>query len=164
MLFKTIAEIKNFLPIGAGNDLNRLKPHIENAENKFVKPLLGTAMYDELVEFYETEYPAEPTEVQEATLLLLTKVQHAVIHLAYFVGFDFLNVSVSDAGFQRIESERTKGLYKYQEDNLKSYFSEAGFNALDDVLVYIENNIAHFNEFKAGTKLDHPETKLSSNS
>lgn len=148
MLFKTIAEIKEFLPVGAGNDFGRLKPHIENAENKYVKPLLGVAMYEELQEFYDMEYPAEPTEVQEATKVLLTKVQHAVIHLAYFVGFDFLNVQVSDAGFQRVESERTKGLYKSQEDNLKRYFSSAGFNGLDDVLVYIEENIAHFNEFK----------------
>lgn len=148
MLFKTIAEIKTFLPIGAGNDFNRLKPHIENAENKYIKPLLGTAMYDELQEFYKIEYPAEPSEVQEATKELLGKVQHALIHLAYFSGFDFLNISISDAGFNRTESTTMKGLYKYQEDNIRKYFSDAGFNGLDDVLVFIEENIAHFGEFK----------------
>ena len=52
MLFQTISEIKEFLPISVGNDFNRLKPHIENAENKYIKPLLGSAMYDELQEFY----------------------------------------------------------------------------------------------------------------
>lgn len=148
MLFKTIGEIKAFLPVGAGNQFDRLKPHIENAENKFVKPLLGTAMYEELQEFYDTPYPELPTEVQEVTKELLTKVQHSVIHLAYFIGFDFLNINVSDTGFQRLESERTKGLFKYQENNLKKYFSEAGFNGLDDVLVFLEQNIEHFGEFK----------------
>jgi len=148
MLFTTIAEIKTILPIGVGNDFYRLKPHIENAENKYLKALLGTEMYDELQEFYDAEYPTEPTPVQEATKELLTKVQHAVIHLAYFVGFDFLNVSVSDMGFTRTESTTSKGLYKYQEGNLKKYFSESGFNSLDDVLVYLETNIAHFNEYK----------------
>lgn len=149
MLFKTITEIKVFLPIGAGNDFNRLKPHIANAENKYIKPLLGTAMYEELQEFYDADYPEEPTEVQEATKVLLEKVQHAIIHLAYFIGFDFLNVSVSDMGFHRDESQTTKGLYKYQEDNLRKYFSDSGFNGLDDVLVYLENNIQYFGEFKA---------------
>ncbi len=48
MLFKTISEIKSFLPIGAGNDFNRLMPHIENAENKYIKPLLSAALYDSL--------------------------------------------------------------------------------------------------------------------
>jgi hypothetical protein len=68
--------------------------------------------------------------------------------LAYFSGFDFLNVSVSDQGFQRIESERTKGLFHYQEENLKKYFGNAGFNGLDDVLVFLEENIELFHEFK----------------
>lgn len=149
MLFKNITEIKAFLPIGVGNDFNRLKPHIANAENKYIKPLLGTSMYDELQEFYDAEYPASPTEVQIATKELLEKVQHATIHLAYFVGFDFLNVSVSDMGFQRMESDKVKGLYKYQEDNLRRYFSDSGFNGLDDALVYIETNIVYFGEFKA---------------
>jgi hypothetical protein len=148
MLFSSVNEIKTILPIGAGNDFNRLKPHIENAENRYIKPLLGVPMYEELREFYETEYPQEPTEVQELTKKLLEKVQFATIHLAYFAGFDFLNATVSDAGFQRIETERTKGLYKYQEDAIKVFFSESGFNALDDVLVFLEENIELFHEFK----------------
>ncbi|NQU51639.1 MAG: hypothetical protein HQ522_03775 [Bacteroidetes bacterium] len=149
MLFKTIAEIKTFLPIGVGNDFNRLKPHIANAENKYIKSLLGDVMYDELEEFYDALPIAEPTEVQEAMQSLLEKVQHSLIHLAYFVGYDFLNISATDAGFQRLETEHKKGLYKYQEDNLKQYFSDAGFNSLDTILVFIENNIQHFSEFKA---------------
>lgn len=151
MLFKTINEIREFLPIGVGNDFNRLKPHIENAEIKYIKKLLGTSMYDELLEFYTDvmpTYPDTPTEVQEATKELLQKVQHSLIHLAYFIGFDFLNASISDAGFHRTESDRTKGLYKYQEDNLRQYFSDSGFNGLDNCLVFIEDNITHFNEFK----------------
>jgi hypothetical protein len=149
MLFANITEIKTFLPIGAGNDFNRLKPHIANAENKYLKPLLGNNLFDEMQEFYDTQYPLQPTEVQIATKTLLEKIQHALIHLAYFGGFDFLNTAVSDAGFQRTESENLKGLYKYQEDNLKKYFSDAGFNGLDDVLVFIEENISCFTEFKA---------------
>jgi len=151
MLFTTIDEIKTFLPIGAGNDFLKLKPHIQNAENKYLKVLLGTAMYDELQEFYETEYPATPSDVQIATKELLGKVQHAVIHLAYYLGFDFLNATVSAAGFQRTEGGNLKPLFKYQEDNLKGYFSDAGFDALDDVLVFLEENIEHFGEFKAET-------------
>jgi hypothetical protein len=148
MLFKTIKEIQEYLPIGVGNNFNVLKPHIANAELSFVKPLLGGALYEELTEFYDGMPYAEPTEVQEAMLELLGKVQHSLIHLAYYSGFDFLNVLVSDKGFSRIESEFTKGLYKYQEQNLKDYFKSAGFNGLDDVLIFIEGNIAHFGEFK----------------
>lgn len=67
MLFKTISEIKEFLPIGTGNDFNRLKPHIENAENKYIKPLLGIVLYDELQEFYD-DFPYD-----NPTLGIVTK-------------------------------------------------------------------------------------------
>jgi len=129
------------------NDFNRLKPHIENAENRYIKPLLGLPMYYSLQEFYEADYPQSPSDKEKLQKELLVKVQFATVHLAFFVGFDFLNISFTDAGFQRIETERTKGLFKYQEDSIKAYFSETGLNALDDVLVFLEVNIDSFEEF-----------------
>jgi len=151
MLFKDTDEISAILPIGVGNDFNRYKPHIENAEKRFIVPLIGADLYNDLVEFYGSEYPAEPNDTDKLNLELLGKTQFAIIHLAFFIGFDFLNINISDAGFQRIESEYTKGLYKYQEDSLKSFFSEAGFNALDDILVFLENNIASFEKYMNST-------------
>jgi hypothetical protein len=147
MFFQNVNEIKAILPIGVGNDFNRLKPHIENAENKYIRPLLGFDICEELRVFYETDYPQEPTEDEILRKELVQKIQFATIHLAFYTGFDFLNISVTDAGFQRIETERTKGLYKYQEDSLKTFFSETGYNALDDILVFLESNIASFENF-----------------
>jgi hypothetical protein len=147
MLLGSIEEIKKILPIGTGNDFNRLKPHLLNAETAYIKPLLGTEMYDELSEFYEN-YPYEdPNEAQLATEELLKKMQHAIIHLAYYVGFEFLNVSVTDMGFTRTESQTSKTLYRYQEDNLRDYFKTSGFNMLDEALLFMEENISNFTEF-----------------
>ncbi len=147
MLFQNVLEIKTILPIGVGNDFNRLKPHIANAENQFIKPLLGLDMYNALVTLYNTEQSETPTTDEILRRELLAKVQFASIHLAFHVGFDFLNISVTDAGFQRIETERTKGLYKYQEDAIKEFFAETGYNALDDILLFLEENISSFEEF-----------------
>jgi hypothetical protein len=147
MFFQNVNEIKAILPIGVGNDFNRLKPHIENAENKYIRPLLGLDICNEMQQHYEIEPPEVLTDEWIVRLELIKKIQFATIHLAFFLGFDFLNISVTDAGFQRIETERTKGLYKYQEDSLKTFFSTTGFNALDDILVYLENNIQLFENF-----------------
>ena len=147
MLFQNINEIKTILPIGVGNDFNRLKPHIENAENRYIKPLLGFDIYNQLSELYIIQESEEPDETEILHRELLGKVQFATIHLAFYVGFDFLNVSVTDAGFQRIETERTKGLFKYQEDAIKTFFSETGFNALDDILTFLDLNIEFFEQF-----------------
>ena len=147
MLFSNVNEIKAILPIGVGNDFNRLKPHIENAENRYIKPLLGLDIYHQLALLYGTEESQEPDETEIMHRELLGKVQFATIHLAFHLGFDFLNVSVTDAGFQRIETERTKGLYKYQEDAIKTFFAETGFNALDDILTFLDLNIEYFESF-----------------
>ncbi len=147
MLFQNVNEIKAILPIGVGNDFNRLKPHIENAENRYIKPLLGFDIYNQLSELYIIQESEEPDETEILHRELLGKVQFATIHLAFYIGFDFLNVSVTDAGFQRIETERTKGLFKYQEDAIKAFFSETGFNALDDILTFLDLNIEFFEQF-----------------
>jgi hypothetical protein len=147
MLLKTITEIKAILPIGVGNDFNRIKSHIENAENRYIKPLLGFEMYDALEALYKADESQTPTDDEKLRRELLGKIQFATIYLAFYIGFDFLNVSVTDAGFQRMETERTKGLYKYQEDAIKAFFAETGFNALDDVLTFLELNIDSFEEF-----------------
>lgn len=146
MLFSNVSEIKAILPIGVGNDFNRLKPHIENAENRYIKPLLGLDIYNALIVLYGTEQSQEPSDEEKIQRELLAKVQFATIHLSFFVGFDFLNISVTDAGFQRIETERTKGLYKYQEDAIKIFFSETGYNSLDEILTFLRLNIDAFED------------------
>lgn len=152
MLIKTNTEIKNFIPVSVAAEYDTLKPFITAAEADYIKTLLGASMYDELVEFYNSDnWPL--AEDAEAVLVamgeLLEKVQLALINLAYWVGFDELNSFISDNGFHRTESESMKGLYRYQEDSLRDSFKNKGFNALDSVLEYLEENIAHFEEFKA---------------
>jgi len=148
MLFATLKEIQEYIPVGAGNDFNRLKPHIVSAETKYIKSLIGYDMYDALLTFRQ-DYPyTNPDEVELATEKLLKKVQYATIHLAYFLGFDLLNISITDAGFHRTESANTKNLYKYQEDRIRNYFAESGFNELDSILLYLEENISYFGKYK----------------
>lgn len=152
MLLNSLSEIRQILPVGAGNDFLRLRPHMQNAETGFLLPLLGRGMIEELQEFYDDMPAGELTPVQLKMKTLMEKVQFAIVHLGYFTGFDFLSVSVSDMGFQRIESERSKSLYKYQEDNLRDYYRVAGFNALDDILCFLEENAGDFGEWRLSTE------------
>lgn len=141
-------EVRNYIAISSSMKFEHVEPHIDNAERDFIKPLLGDSLYAELQDFYDIMPVDNPTEVQIATKELLQLVQRSLIHLAYWIGFDFLNVEVSDSGFRRIESDKVKGLYRYQEENLRAYFKTNGFNGLDDALEFIDENIVSFNEFK----------------
>jgi hypothetical protein len=138
MLFKSTDEIKSFLAVGAGNDFMRLKPHIQNAETSFVKPILGTELFASLEEFYLDPESLDNQQKADYTDLLAA-VQRAIIHLTFWSGFQVLNATISDGGFKRTENEKVKSLFKYQEDELKEYFKQTGFNALDEVLELIES-------------------------
>ena len=141
MLFKTIDEIKTFLAVGAGTDFNRLKPHIQNAESAYLRPLLGPELFKELQDFYDnpTTEPMEGIKIQYRELLAL--VQRSLIHITYWSGFQVLNATISDGGFKRTENEKVKSLFKYQEVELKEYFKTTGFNGLDEILFYLELEI-----------------------
>ena len=140
-------EIRTFLSVSASSEFDIVAPHIANAERDYLVPVIGTGLYDRLTTFYNTEFPDGLGEAQEKTAQLLIFVQSAVIHIAYWIGFDVLNSVITDTGFKRTESTTVKGLYKYQEENLKNYLRTSGFNGLDTVLQYLEINLSDFEEF-----------------
>lgn len=175
MLLNNIDEVRCVLRVSPSTSYDLLATHIANAENAFLLPLLGPEMYSALLKYHsdpanhrytnpdlllvvkqEGSTPEQgeplPDEKTRAWSLVLWFSQHALLHLSYFLGFDALNAYISDAGFQRSEGERTKSLYKYQEDNLKRYFLDTGMNSLDQVLEYLERYNEHFSEFHTALK------------
>ncbi len=135
MLYKNIDEVKKYLPLSNAVEFERLKPHIVQIENEFIVPLMGEAQYEDINAFYNAN-------AETALFLNLFNVvraaQNAIIHLVYFRGYEVLNAYISDGGFKRVESDKVKSLFKYQEDNLKEYFKTCGFNALDIMLEKME--------------------------
>ena len=173
MLLRNIEEVKAVFRVSPAASYDLLATHLGNAENAFIVPLLGRKMYQELVNYhadpanfryddpnlnltFEQEGSGigsgsgsgdEETDREKAWALVLWFVQHAIVHLAYFSGFDALNAYISDSGFKRVEGEQTKSLFKYQEDRLKQYFLDGGMTSLDTVLEILEDNMAYFEAF-----------------
>lgn len=142
MFFNSIDEIREFLPISTGVEFSRLKPHLQMTEQNFIRPLLGIKLASEL-----DQVPGVQS-LSGAHSQLLSLIRSAEIHLVYWLGYDVLNAYISDGGFRRIETDKVKGLFKYQEDNLKEYFKLTGFNNLDICLEFIEENLADLPSFK----------------
>jgi len=156
MLFKAasnpkMAEIRKYIPVSAATSFDNISPFIQAAEVSYIIPLLGDAFYSQLLAFYTNPVtlPDGVTTGNHAKFdTLLEYVQRALINLTYYSGYDFMNTIMNDAGFHRQESDTEKGLYKYQEEAVKSTFRNNGFNALDTMLAYIEANITVFPHFK----------------
>ena len=149
MLINTTDEVRELLPVSTALEFSRLKPHLETTEQNFILPLLGTELFAVLDSFASGTTPAGPVSLPEILGTLLKQVRRAEIHLTYWMGYDILNAYISDGGFRRIETDKVKGLYKYQEDNLKDYFKVSGFNGLDTALEFIEANIESLPAFRS---------------
>lgn len=162
MLIQTVNDIKNVMQVSAATGFEKLAPHIGNAESMFIQSLLGEDMYAKMVEWYNnadvykinnpnfSPYtpPDDVPEGEYPYAVTLWYAQKAIINMAYHIGYDVLSVNISDAGFGRLESDRIKSLFKYQEDNLKKYFMNAGMDTIDQMLAYMERNLNGLPEFQ----------------
>jgi hypothetical protein len=149
-----LSEVQEILPVSVATDRVKLWPFIEQAERKYIFPLLESDLYDDLQKFYNDHdnWTSGSGDDQTKTAELVRLIRIAEMNLAYFIGFDVLNIITSASGFQRTgDTDNFKGLYKYQEENLRKYFENTGYNGLDDVLKYIEANIEHFPEWEHTT-------------
>ncbi|MEI7844707.1 MAG: DUF6712 family protein [Chloroflexota bacterium] len=148
-------EVRQFVPVSVSSDFNSLLPHIANAERDYLIPVIGREMYDQLQSFYDNgsvssdSSSSTSTESTKKIGELLLLAQSAVLHIAFWIGYDLINSYITDDGFKRVESEKVKSLFKYQDNSLKSYFRTNGFNGIDAILQYLEEDIDYFPKFKS---------------
>lgn len=159
MLFKPtlnlkMEEIRKYVPVSAATSFGNISAFIQSSEVNYIIPLIGMDLYAQVLAYYTkpATLPDGVTELNKSKFdTLIEYAQRALINLTYYSGFDFINTIMNDAGFHRQESDTEKGLYKYQEDAVKSGFRNNGFNALDTMLGYVESNITTFPHFKTST-------------
>lgn len=132
-------EFQRVIRSSAAVDYNSFEPILREAFDLFIRPVLGEAMADRLVREYREGEPDNR---------MVYLAQRANANLAVWYNFYELTVILSGSGIQKAETGEYKGLYKYQERQLRENYKEKGFNALDDLLAYLERG-------------DYPEYRLS---
>ena len=158
-----LAQVKAIVPATKSFDREKIWPFIEQAERKYVYPLLEQELYDDLQTFVNepNSWSGGSGEDATKTTELVRLIRIAELNLAYLIGYDLLNTINSASGFQKSgDSEGFKGLYKYQEENLKKYFETTGYNGLDDMLKYIEDNIEYFPQWENSTNCTLRKTAI----
>jgi len=148
MLLRDVTMIKEFVPVNASLEYQKLSPFVSDAE-KIIIELISEEFYDELDAYVDSlepqDPPAEPTHnaYYDALLILL---RHSISFISFHFGFDMLNTVFSNQGFHRIENAdgSKKALFQRQEENLKRTFKVQGYNKLELALAYMENNKEEF--------------------
>ena len=144
------AEMQPFISVSKGLRFASVEAPLRNAFEMFLRTLLGDALITDL----ETYYAASTPDAKQKRLLQLAQRANAL--LAFWYDYNEMQVLIDDNGIKRVESGEVKTPYKYQEQALRNGWKEKGFNALDDLLNYLESEkttFAHYNSTSTKTSL-----------
>ncbi|RZK37309.1 MAG: hypothetical protein EOO61_09165 [Hymenobacter sp.] len=144
-------EFNTYLEVSAGMSYAVLSPSITIAERRFLRPLLGDALYLNLITAYSGAGSSAEEITEEPMRQLAKLAQEAVANLAMYLVVPRLSVQVGDTGIRRAESETQKSAYQYQQLDLQESYGNAGFDALEDMLGHLMANLSAFPNFKSST-------------
>ena len=136
-------EFKRYLPVNVNLRFETMEPHLALCEETYIRPLLGQALTDRITAF-QSAYPDLPDHEPDSALI--HKVRFALIRLALWKGYDIIAANISDTGVST-EVDKENRPFRYQEENIKRTLKEEGFNYLDNILEFLEENAQDFPEF-----------------
>ena len=134
-------EFKKFLPVNVQLMYETVAPALALAEQNFIIPILGRELFEKLVSFYNSGTPSP----EYNTLLKL--VQYAEFRLAYWNSFNELSVMITDGGVSANIGAENR-LFRNERESLLDELKTNGFNQLDTVIEYLEENMDLFPEFE----------------
>ncbi len=128
-------EFQRVIKSSSAVDFNSFEPILREAFDLFIRPVLGEAMSEKLIAIYNEPGDGTQRAINDHIIYL---AQRANANLAVWYNFYELTVILSGSGIQKAETGEYKGLYKYQERQLRDNYKAKGFNALDDLLMFLE--------------------------
>lgn len=148
-LITTTAELKQYLSASSALKIDTLQPFINQAERRYLIPLIGQAQYNLLLAAYNAA-ENNASAITNADLKALCLIaQESVANLCLMVAIPQLSVLLSDAGIRRNDGTDVKTAFQYQEQNLQESFADAGFDALEDMLSLMEANADAYTAWNA---------------
>ena len=143
-------EIRPYIGVSTSLSFETVQASLQNAFGLFIRPLVGDKIVTELVAVYNsvTDISTIKEETTDKNLKLLYLAQRSNVFLAFWHDYDEFQMLIGDSGVKRQESDQAKTPYKYQEQSLKDGWKNKGFDALDKLLYFLEENLADFEDFK----------------
>lgn len=131
------AVLKAKVPLATAFPWVRIAPDVQRAELKYLKPLLGADLYEEL----KTAFAGDPTDDQTE---LLEYVQQALGYLAVWMYLPKGNTVIEETGIKAIHQEQSKPAFEWQVKELRTDLLNSGFDGLDETIAFL---LAHTAEF-----------------
>jgi hypothetical protein len=140
MLITQNSEIIPYEKMHSSFDVSKIAAFIEAAELKFIKPILGTDLYNDITIAYQDSIKeVSPVVLDEEYINLIHYVRRPLAQLALAMGSSSMAVNVTNNGINRTEDQNHKTAYQYQELNWKRDKMNLGLEFLDELGDFLES-------------------------
>jgi len=140
-LIDNLSQVLAAASINVSNTIENWLPYIGEAQETFIKPVLGDPLY---LQLQETAHPIflEPEKKPLDTHMvdLLEMIRKPLALYALWLGADEFGVSVSSQGIQVIETPTHKTAPQYRVQNLKENWIRRANSSLDLVLKFLDEH------------------------
>ena len=140
-LIDNLSQVLMAASINVSNSIENWFPYIDEAQETFIKPVLGDVLYNQLQDLMALD-PVPPDDGTTAENLaeLLAMLRKPLALYALWLGADEFGVSISSQGIQVIETPTHKTAPQYRVQNLKENWIRRANTALDLVLKFLDEH------------------------
>lgn len=110
--------------------------HISNSEEKYIKPLIGEELYDELIEWYNTV----PLIASETKSKLLYQVQRSLTYYTLLEAAPTMMLDFGDGGMMEGAPDGQSAARQWTVKAAIEYFNSNADNFAESVLQFLEKN------------------------
>ncbi len=140
-LIKTTDEVRRYIQVDANINFTTLKPSIDDAEELFIKDLLGE-FYSVLLADYTDHTDAKGIDIgmNADNLLILPFVQRSLTYYTLYLSIENLGVNIGDDGIQQSFGQNSQPAPKWKIVELKSSYITKADRFAEKLLEYLEEN------------------------
>jgi hypothetical protein len=155
-LIKSISDLQLFVAVNDSTEWSKMSPAVAATEDQLLTYYLGVDLVAELAANYDVDSAAQPLRIQR----IFTNARRFVACVGFYKAVPEIEVNVSSDGVTRQESENTKSAYGGQVVRLKDEIANRGYDALDQLLTYMEKQSVDFPEWMDADYYEHKEGLL----
>jgi hypothetical protein len=139
-LITTIPEFKKYIAIDANTQMATLQPYIDEAEQLYVKDLLGQAFYDVYHPLYLGSVAETPVALSAQNAALLPFIQRCLAYYTQLLAIPHLAVSFGDMGMRQHRAENSDAAPRWLIEKLQFNALKNGDLHADKLLAFLEAN------------------------
>lgn len=144
-LFTTSAELKDFLPMTAGEIIEQVLQFIGDAERKFIVPVVGQATFDAIAETYNNGAGTLETADDD----LLRELRKPLAAFAMLLYIPHGQTLISPSGIRIANTDTHKTAFKWQIDQLMDEYLELASNRKEELIKWLFSNKASYTTYAA---------------